>query len=213
MSKKGHECIPPKCCAHSRNTLRALFGTNPPCVHSWHWLKGPRCGSGPNCPLQAPPPQGSWRTLPSAQPLPPCPPYLFPHPPPRTFCNAREVRPELAWGRRRTGGGGGGRSKRHLGADPHLGALELEEPNLFPLNVVFSEWRKQTLCNTSHANPVEMRNFDSVTNLMCCIFPILKPLTCGRQSGCLGWIYRLPGGQKFSFKLSSLSVGLHREDL
>ena len=43
--------------------------------------------------------------------------------------------------------------------------------------------------------------------LMCCIFPVLKPLTCGRQSRCPGWIYKLPGGQKLSFKLAPLSVG------
>ena len=36
--------------------------------------------------------------------------------------------------------------------------------------------------------------------LMCCMFPVLKPLTCGSKSRCLGWIYKLPGGQKFSFK-------------
>ena len=42
---------------------------------------------------------------------------------------------------------------------------------------------------------------------MYCIFSVLKPLTCGRQSRCQGWTYKLPGGQKFSFKLSHLSVG------
>ena len=35
---------------------------------------------------------------------------------------------------------------------------------------------------------------------MYCIFPVLKPLACGRQSQCLGWTYKLPGGQKFSIK-------------
>ena len=35
---------------------------------------------------------------------------------------------------------------------------------------------------------------------------LLKPLACGRQSWCLGWIYKLPGGQKFSINLSPLSV-------
>ena len=43
--------------------------------------------------------------------------------------------------------------------------------------------------------------------LMYCIFPVLKPLACGRQPRCLGWTYKLPGGQKFSIKLSCLSVG------
>ena len=41
---------------------------------------------------------------------------------------------------------------------------------------------------------------------MYCIFPVLKPLACGRQSRCLDWTYRQPGGQKFSFKLSALSL-------
>ena len=45
-------------------------------------------------------------------------------------------------------------------------------------------------------------SFDSV-NIWCIVFfPVLKPLTCGRQSRCLGWTYKLPAGQKFSFKLS-----------
>ena len=49
--------------------------------------------------------------------------------------------------------------------------------------------------------------FDSV-NIWCIVFfPLLKPLACGRQSRCLGWTYKLPGGQKFSIKLSALSVG------
>ena len=43
--------------------------------------------------------------------------------------------------------------------------------------------------------------------LMYCIFPVRKPLACGRQSRCLGWTYKLPRGQKFSIKLSALSVG------
>ena len=44
--------------------------------------------------------------------------------------------------------------------------------------------------------------------LMCYIsFSVLKSFTCGRQSRCPGWTYELLGGQKFSFKLSSLSVG------
>ena len=42
---------------------------------------------------------------------------------------------------------------------------------------------------------------------MYCICSVLKPLACGRQSQCLGWTYKLPGGQKFSIKLSALSVG------
>ena len=43
--------------------------------------------------------------------------------------------------------------------------------------------------------------------LMYLFFPVLKALACGRQSRCLGWTYKLPGGQTFSIKLSSLSVG------
>ena len=42
--------------------------------------------------------------------------------------------------------------------------------------------------------------------LMCCIFPVLKPCACGRPWRCPGWAYKLPGGQKFSIQLSSLSV-------
>ena len=45
---------------------------------------------------------------------------------------------------------------------------------------------------------------------MLCIFPVLKTLTCGRHSRCLGWTYKLLGGQKFSFKFSPLSVGCPR---
>ena len=42
----------------------------------------------------------------------------------------------------------------------------------------------------------------------CIVFsPVLKPLACGRQSRCMGWTYKLPGGQKFSIKLAPLSVG------
>ena len=43
--------------------------------------------------------------------------------------------------------------------------------------------------------------------LMYYIFPVLKPLPCWKQSRCLGWVCKLPGGQKLSFKLSPLSVG------
>ena len=43
--------------------------------------------------------------------------------------------------------------------------------------------------------------------LIYCIFPVLKPLACSRQSRCRGWTYKLLGGQKFSIKLSALSVG------
>ena len=42
---------------------------------------------------------------------------------------------------------------------------------------------------------------------MYCIFPVLKSLACGRQSRCLGWTYKLPGGEEFSIELSPLSVG------
>ena len=51
------------------------------------------------------------------------------------------------------------------------------------------------------------REIDSV-NIWCIVFfPILKPLACGRQSRCLDWTYKLPGGQKLSIQLSALSVG------
>ena len=44
------------------------------------------------------------------------------------------------------------------------------------------------------------QSIDSV-NIGCIVFfPVSRPLTCGRQSRCLCWIYKLPGGQKFSFK-------------
>ena len=50
-------------------------------------------------------------------------------------------------------------------------------------------------------------SIDSV-NIWCIVFfPVLKPLACGIQSRCLNWVYKLPGGQKFSIKLSPLSVG------
>ena len=49
--------------------------------------------------------------------------------------------------------------------------------------------------------------FDGV-NIWCIVFfPVLKPLACGRQSRCLNWTYKLPGGKKFSIKLSPLSLG------
>ena len=41
---------------------------------------------------------------------------------------------------------------------------------------------------------------------MYCIFPVLKPLACGRQSRWLAWTYILPRGQKFSIKISPLSI-------
>ena len=48
---------------------------------------------------------------------------------------------------------------------------------------------------------------DSV-NIWCIVFfPVLKPLACGRRWRCLGWTYKLPGGQKFRIKLSPFSVG------
>ena len=50
-------------------------------------------------------------------------------------------------------------------------------------------------------------HLDSV-NIWCIVFfLVLKPLACGRQSRCLGWTYKLPGGQKSSIKLSALSIG------
>ena len=33
---------------------------------------------------------------------------------------------------------------------------------------------------------------------------VKKPLTCGRQSMCPGWIYELPGGQQFSLKKTAV---------
>ena len=47
----------------------------------------------------------------------------------------------------------------------------------------------------------------SKSNLLLAFFPVLKPLACSRQSWCLGWTYKTPGGQKFSIKLSPFSVG------
>ena len=40
-----------------------------------------------------------------------------------------------------------------------------------------------------------------------CIFPVLKLLLGVDNSGSLRWTYKMPGGQKFRFKLSPLSVG------
>ena len=43
----------------------------------------------------------------------------------------------------------------------------------------------------------------SATFLTKCIvfFPVLKRLACGKQSSCLGWIYKLSGGKESSLKL------------
>ena len=55
--------------------------------------------------------------------------------------------------------------------------------------------------------PALQTDFGNV-NIWCIVFfPVLKPLACGRQSRCLSWTYKLPGGQKFSIKRSPLSVG------
>ena len=35
------------------------------------------------------------------------------------------------------------------------------------------------------------------------IFPVLKPFACGRQSRCLGWIYKLPSGLKLVLNFPS----------
>ena len=84
--------------------------------------RAPRCGSGPNCPLEAHP----LRQLedPSFQPQP-FPPYPPPSPDrPGSFGNAPG---RAAWaGVVETAhrGGGGRPSKRHLGPDPHLWALD-----------------------------------------------------------------------------------------
>ena len=58
-------------------------------------------------------------------------------------------------------------------------------------------------CNVIIFGPMVIDN----VNIWCIVFfPVLKPLACGIQSRCLGWTYKLPGGQKFSIKLSPLSV-------
>ena len=54
----------------------------------------------------------------------------------------------------------------------------------------------------------KIMNKRAFPNIWCIVFfPVLRPLTCGRQSRCPGWTYKLPGGQKFSIKLPRLSVG------
>ena len=65
-----------------------------------------------------------------------------------------------------------------------------------------------------HSSTFFLILIDSV-NIWCILFfPVLKPLACGRQSRCLDWTYKLPGGQKFSIKISALSVGFpHRRPL
>ena len=88
----------------------------------------PRCGSGPNRPLEGVPHPTIATGGPSlkpqpfpAHPLPPFPqpPWLF------SQCSGRGGA-RLVWGRgpRPQRGGGGGPSKRHLGSDPHLGLLD-----------------------------------------------------------------------------------------
>ena len=46
--------------------------------------------------------------------------------------------------------------------------------------------------------------FDSVNAWCAVFFPFLTPLTCGRQSRCLGWTYKLLSDQKFSSEPSPL---------
>ena len=48
---------------------------------------------------------------------------------------------------------------------------------------------------------------DSVNTWCIVFFPVLKPFARGRQSRCRDWTYKLPRGQKFSIKLSPLSIG------
>ena len=61
---------------------------------------------------------------------------------------------------------------------------------------------KNQTCSTCWINKVNWQ-----CKCVMFFFPVLKPLTCCRQSRCLGWTYKVPGGQKFSIKLSPLSVG------
>ena len=73
----------------------------------------------------------------------------------------------------------------------------------FPIcNFVFpivSRLRRFECLNFVAPNPLTVWILDVL------YFPVLKPLTCGRQSRRLGWTYRLPGGQKLKLKLSLLS--------
>ena len=48
--------------------------------------------------------------------------------------------------------------------------------------------------------------------LMHCIFPVLKPLACSRQSRCPGSIDKLPGGPTCCFKLSPLLCRISTEN-
>ena len=69
------------------------------------------------------------------------------------------------------------------------------EKNCLGINIIFLEY----LVSVTQI-------FDSV-NIWCIVFfPVLKPLACGRQARCLGWTYKLLGGQKFSIKFSPLSL-------
>ena len=102
---------------------------------SLFFSRAPRCGSGPNCPLEGPPPPQppivTAEPFPqaTAPPLLTLPPSFFPQPPPplALFAVLREGvalagAGEGSLGRR--GVEGGGLSKRHLCPNPHLGALD-----------------------------------------------------------------------------------------
>ena len=91
------------------------------------WLRAPRCGSGPNCPLEAPAIRGGPLPSSHSPSLPSSP--IFPTPL-ALFAMLRQGRPGLARGEAAHWGGGAGASKRHLGPDPHLGAFEVASPKV-----------------------------------------------------------------------------------
>ena len=100
------------------------------------------------------------------------------------------------------------------GKDPHPQDFSLTKTTarLLKANFVLTKDRKRPyyrhFCGKMHREGSCSKAAGDSVNIWCIVFfPVLKPLACGRQSRCLGWTYKLPGGQKFSIKLSALSVG------
>ena len=98
-------------------------------IHGSNFWEPPDVGLAPTGVWRVTPtPHSNWRTLPSSQP-PSLPALSFPLPPTPLgfFCKAPGGGGPSWWGGGvlgRKGVEGGGGSKRHLGLDPHLGALE-----------------------------------------------------------------------------------------
>ena len=85
----------------------------------------------------------------------------------------------------------------------------LQQPTSLVWHLPFGALLSSARCraNLTENRMQTLQVIDSVNFWSIVFFPVLKPLAFGRQSQCLGWIYKLPGGQKFSIKLSPLSVG------